>query len=404
MARALALLALLLFPLGPAWAAGREVEVTGTGLTSLEAITNGLIQALEQVRGVSMVSVQLAVSELAAEVKGDERSATMNERHQAATGKLTGGYVSSYRVLSVMGAAPVSALMSVTVEVFEPKGLGNETRRRIAVMAFATSGASAKSPSPLADALRDRITSHLVQARRFAVVDRAQDGAYAQEARLLSGDNVPMAERARLGQVIGADYVVTGKFRQTAGSSSSRVLDLTGEVITSSTAGSAEADYQVIEIATRQVKYAGSMRISGGDTDRVAAGIADEITQAIYPMMLIRFADPSNLIINQGGGSLQAGQRFRAMVVGEAMIDPYTKESLGSVEEQAAIVEVKRVDAKLSYARLVSGQLPAQTGEDVSIVLRPGAAAVAIATPRPARRAAGAATPATGITKLPFDP
>ena len=395
---ALALLGGLLGALPSGQAAPRDVEVTGTGLTRQEAITNGLVQALEQVRGVSLGSASSAQAELLSTVKGDERSSTLTEKQQSVTVKSTGGYISSYRVLSVSGDSPLEAQLDVTVEVFEPKGLGNETRRRIAVLAFSVPGVARSSP--ITDQLRDRITAHLVQARRFAVVDRAQDGAYKQEMELITRE-APMAERVRLGQVIGADYLVIGKFRQVAATRSDRVIELTGEVVTSSTTGSAEADYQVIEVATRQIKYASSARIAGNAAlDAVSARIADEITQSIYPMRLIRFSDPANLIVGQGGDSLRPGQRLRAMVLGEAVTDPYTHEPLGQIEQETGVVEIRRVDQKLSYAQLVSGRLPAPSGDEVQIVLRPAAAPATPSAPKARRAVAEAPT----VIKLPYDP
>ena len=47
MIRILSLLALLLLAFNTAGAGPREVEVTATGLTSRDAITQGLVQALE---------------------------------------------------------------------------------------------------------------------------------------------------------------------------------------------------------------------------------------------------------------------------------------------------------------------------------------------------------------------
>ena len=140
---------------------------------------------------------------------------------------------------------------------------------------------------------------------------------------LLQSGNAPLIEQARLGQVIGADYIVTGKLRQTAATRSDYTIGVTGEVVTSTTSGSAEADFQVIEIATRQIKWAGTARISGGGAvDQVGARIADEITQTIYPMRLISSEDPASLVVNQGGSSLRVGQRFRAMVLGEMIPTP----------------------------------------------------------------------------------
>ena len=120
-------------------------------------------------------------------------------------------------------------------------------------------------------------------------------------------------------------------------------------------------------------------------------------------MRLIRFSDPANLVVGQGGDSLKPGQRFRAMVLGEAMTDPYTKEPLGQVEEEAGVIEIRRVDGKLSYAQLVSGRLPPPSGDDVQIVLRPASAASAGPAVARARTRAQAA-PASTVTKLPYDP
>ncbi len=398
MIRCFGLLVLLLLPILPAYAEPRDVEVTATGATSQEAITQGLVQALEQVSGVALASNQIVRTELSSQASGDQATTTLTQQQQSQIRKLTGGNITSYHVLTTSDGPPVTVQMAVTIEVFEAKGLGNETRRRIVVAGFSTSGAQRAAT---ADMLRDRITASLVQARRFAVVDRAQDTVYAQEMALLRGGDAPATERVRIGQTIGADYVVTGKLRQTAATRNDRVLEITGEVLTSTTAGSVEADFQVIEIATRQIKSTGTARFSGpGAIDRIGASIADAITQAVYPMRLIRFEDPANLIVNQGGGTLSPGQRFRAMVMGEMMADPYTHEELGQLEQEVGVVEIVRVDAKISYAQLVSGHLPGPGDTPTQIVLRPLLPSAA------APRRNGRTTPVRevpSITKLPFD-
>jgi curli biogenesis system outer membrane secretion channel CsgG len=380
-------------------AAPVQVNAEGSGKTREEAVSQAIVSAIEQVTGVSIKAGTALRTEMTAAASGDQMAVTLSQQTQTEVQRQSGGIVSSYSILDVSESDGVqTAHVSVTIEVFTAKGLGNDTRRRIAVATFVTTGAQ---PGATAELLRDRITAHLTQARRFAVVDRSQDNAYAHEMQLLQSGDAPLTERARLGQVIGADYIVTGKLRQTAATRSDRVIGITGEIVTNTTAGSAEADFQVIEIATRQIKWAGTARISGGGAiDQVGARIADEITQTIYPMRLIRFEDPANLVINQGGDSLRAGQRFRAMVMGEMMIDPYTNEPLGQMEQEAGVVEIRRVDAKLSYAQLVSGHLPAPSGKEVQIVLRP---TLPLAQPpRAAHAAVNRDAPA--VTKLPFDP
>jgi curli biogenesis system outer membrane secretion channel CsgG len=393
----LAACALLAAP--AAHAAPVSVTADGRGPTPERAVQAGLISALEQVTGVALKSAAALDTSLVSNGSDTQQSIQISEDYQAKIRQESGGVIREYRIISnrLEPGGEYVARLTVSVEKFTALGLGNDTRRRIAVATFATAGAQTGST---ADQLRDRIAAHLVQARRFAVVDRSQDNAYTREMALLQSGDTPMAERARLGQVIGADYIVTGKLRQTAATRSDRLIELTGEVVSSFTDGSAEADFQVIEIATRQIKWAGTARISGGAAlDQVSARIAHDITQTIYPMRLIRFEDPANLIVGQGGDSLHVGQRFHALVMGEMMTDPYTHEPLGQVEQDAGIVEIRRVDPKLSYARLVSGHLPAPGGTEVQIVLRPALpAAPSVRAARPQ-----AIPDAPAITKLPFD-
>lgn len=67
---------------------------------------------------------------------------------------------------------------------------------------------------------------------------------------------------------------------------------------------------------------------------------------------------------------MNLGQRFSAMLLGEEINDPYTRESLACVERETALIQVTRVDDRLSYARLIAGVLPPQ-GQDVVLRLAP---------------------------------
>ncbi len=394
----------LLLCIGAARAEPVEVMVDAEAASKEQAVSKGLVEALQQVTGVAIAATQQSRVALAAMARADgSAAAQLTEASQAELMRQTNGIVRSYRILDVMELPGqlVVVHLSVVVEKFAPKGINNENRRRIAVTVFATGGAKT---SPAAERLQDQISASLTQARRFAVVDRSQDSAYVREMALVQGETAGVAERARVGQVIGADYIVTGKLRQTAGMHSERVIGLTGEVVSTNTAGSSEVDFQVIEIATRQIKWANTVRFSGNNVNEIGAKIADEITQTIYPMRLISFDDITNMIINQGGTSLHPGQRYQAMVMGEMMFDPYTHEALGQVEQVSGIVEIQRVDTKLSYAKLVSGKLPPAGGAAVQIVLRPVAPAPSFArsaSPRPVDAAVTREAPA--ITKLPFD-
>jgi hypothetical protein len=242
---------------------------------------------------------------------------------------------------------------------------------------------------------------------------------------LVTGADAAPAERVRAGQVLGADYVVTGHIRvhpaTTTGApeqTTYHTLELTGEVVSNTTPstlrtipGSLTADFEVIEIATRQIKFADQIVISGSAVDELAEKIAVRITSAIFPPRLIEISDTTALIINQGGAGMRVGERFRIMKEGVELFDPYTHESLGRKEAEIGIVEIENVDDKVSYAKLISGTV---SGEPDSLVLRPLASsqtnaakpAMKAAKPQPAspdaRDIRNNDVPDNGL-KLPFD-
>jgi curli biogenesis system outer membrane secretion channel CsgG len=374
-----------------------HIDAEGSGTTRDMAVAKALASAIGQATGVTIDAAQFSGMATASVATDAAAGSVMVQATQEAIRQTAGGTIRSYRIISVAPAPEGGFLadVAVEVEVYRAKGLGNETRRRIAVAAFADGNAHGAG-----QALRDSLLRYLIQSRRFAVVDRANDAAYAAEMAVATSEEAAPAERARAGQVIAADYVVTGKVAVVAPRTTTEVLELTGERIQHTSAGSAAAEFEVIEIATRQIKWAGQVSLpgNGADVDAVAARIGEDITQSIFPIRLIKFDDPQRLVLNEGGIGLRPGQRFRAMLLGEALQDPYTHESLGQSEQEIGIVEITEVQPKVSYARLVSGRLPDAHQE---LLLRPAPPPVAPA--RATKVVAKAPTEAGGGTKLPFD-
>ena len=373
-----------------------HIDAEGVGATREMAVTKALVSAIEQATGVSIDVAQVSATMAESTANDTSHDTSLAATAQEAISKKAGGAIRSYRI-SLVTPAPEGGFdvqVAVDIEVFRARGLGNETRRRIAVAPFEDGGAHA-----VGSELHDGLVSYLTQTRRFAVVDRANDRVYAREMAVVASQDGASAERARAGQVIGADYVVTGKLRVVASRSTEQVIELTGEHVRSTTAGSVSADFQVIEIATRQIKWANRITLSSdGDPSLIAARIGADITQTIYPMRLIKFDDPRSLVINEGGIGLRPGRRLREMLLGAVLVDPYTHESLGQMEHEIGIVEVTDVQPKVSYARLVSGRLPQPNQE---VVLRPLAQKPTTPPRQRAVRVAPAA-PTSGV-KLPFD-
>lgn len=414
--------AVLALMYGAALAEPVHIDAQGSGPTRQSAVSGALISAIQQATGVTIDATQFS-GMISASVATDTTHDTLMVRAtQEAISRVARGTIHSYRIASI-AAAPDGGFVAevgVDIEVFRAKGLGNEKRRRIAVADFDGSGNQG-----LEAALRDSLLANLTQTRRFAVVDRSNDRAYESEMALITGPNANPAERARAGQVLGADYVVTGHLMveaaRTVGraaQATSRALELNGEVVTNTTPstlrvlpGSLSTSFEVIEIATRQIKFAARIDLPGQDLDALAQAIASRITNAIYPPRLVDIDDPQAVIINQGGSALNTGQRFRVMQEGRELFDPYSGESLGEKEVPIAVIEVIGVGDKVSRAKVVLGNL---SGVAAALVLRSVEAEVPgpelRPPPAPRHRAAirsGAAAPPpsqhdTGV-RLPFD-
>jgi len=342
---------------GTAAAEPVEVVVEGEAPTKEGAVAKALVQALQQVTGVTITASQQNTTMLTAIARENgSTSASLSEESQAGLTSQTNGIIRSYRVIDFSDAAgpPFSVRLAVVVELYKPKGLPNDNRRRLAVMPF-TDGSG--RPSLQGRLLQQRLSAYLVQTRRFTVLDRDNDTAYKNEMDVIASNATPPAERARLGQMIGADYIVVGHVQGATSKTTETNIVITGEVARHTTTISGKADYSLIEIATRQVKWTGLVVVDASD-DVAAARIGAGIIEAIYPLRIIDVSDPKELVVNQGGDSMRVGQRYKAFVLSTELFDPYTKESLGRREREFGTVEVVRVLPKMSYARLVNGSLP----------------------------------------------
>jgi len=200
-----------------------------------------------------------------------------------------------------------------------------------------------------------------VQSRRFAVLDRGNLGVYEKELDVLKSDQVPLSETVRIGQVIGADYIVIPKIRKFEQTESVDTVQLTGQKVTRRTA-TLNIDYMLVDVATRQIRWTGKIdkqQPASLDTALLEAvdDLGESILNSIYPLRVIQVLEGGKVVINQGGDTLKVNQPLTAMQLGEQTIDPYTKEPLGQIETPVAEIMVERVDPKLSYGRVVSGKV-----------------------------------------------
>ncbi len=362
-------LCLLGFGVTGAQAETVTVSAFAEGRTRQDAVDKALVQAVEQATGVKLEAARALEENVATVSVGAQSVTAISETFQQTMRQRSGGLVRAFQITSIEPqAGGFLARLTVDVERFAAPGLPTQDRRRIFV---ADPADLSNRAGPNAETLRERLTSFLVQSRRFAVVDRKNEPLFKRELDLLRSPDVPPQETARIGQALGADYIVSLKIRAFDTQTQSQTVRLTGRTVATQTS-LVHVDVTIFEVATRQLKWTGRFQDPqnaglGQALEVAATRLGEDILNAIYPMLVLQAEPDGVVVINQGGETLRVGQQLGAFRLGEMMVDPYTKEPLGRAETPVANIVVERVDPKMSYGRVISGQSLAGQGD---VVLR----------------------------------
>lgn len=356
------------------------VTVKGEGVNYRNALVEGLKEAVAQVSGIAIKSEELMSMENVQILQsGDNNTLNVNnfnKQLENSVNSKVAGVVKRYEIVSQEKneAGREVLTMNVEVERYSAPGTENDNRRSIAVSPFKTTDAVCKG-SKISSAEQQNIFSTavnraLIASRRFAVLDRDETEAYNSEKKLLLSGDAAEIEQAKLGQVRGADYILTGDIRKLGVYTSRSVVALTGEVNTS-TSAKATVDFKILLFGNRQLKFASSVEVSEAGSaiaNRSCTEIAsllinkaaDKMVQMmiddIYPLTVINVKG-DNIYLNMGGESLKIGQVYEVNETGETMFDPYTGESLGAEETTVATIKVFDVKPKFSVAKIVKGKI-----------------------------------------------
>ncbi|MDT9545740.1 MAG: CsgG/HfaB family protein [Chlorobium phaeovibrioides] len=379
------IIALLFLP-AMAGAAGAvtQVEITGYGATRQEAVREALTEAIRQNNGVRISSEkEYAKNDFLLAEPGDSM-AVMPETDMRLVAsdvrEASKGTVRQYRVMDArqLEDGRWEARLLVAFTHYRSPGVASQNRRRIAVLPFQASPLSflfnsREVPSEeIASRLSQHLIAQLTQSRRFLVLDREYLSAYLQEKNLILSDDAADDELIKLGAVLGVDYLLVGTIAEAGEHSAGSLIPMTGEQVAEHRASIA-VDYRIIVMATREIKWAGTETVAlnkpAGGPDALCREAASRVVQKamanIYPLQIVGRNAAGEVLINQGGITLQAGELLDVFAAGEKVFDPYTKESLGAAESRIGSVRVVRVSAKKSYAEVVDGELEAMANGSI---------------------------------------
>ena len=239
------------------------------------------------------------------------------------------------------------------------------------------------------ESLDSQLIDRINATRKFDVVGRSDLNDIMKEQDLGASGNVDAKTAAKAGKLTGAkyllvatvddfqDYVETATFEGTGRSSTKRVFrfSVVAKIYDSTTGKLLEsANLQTGNDAFKNITENRSYSVKDGNlTDDMMVAVARDLAQkianrvadVIFPAKIIAKRD-KEVTINRGeGGGVAVGDTFNVFALGEELIDPDTKESLGREEVKVGKVKITQVNPKTSLADILD-----DTGVDKGAVLR----------------------------------
>jgi curli biogenesis system outer membrane secretion channel CsgG len=239
------------------------------------------------------------------------------------------------------------------------------------------------------ESMNSQLIDRINATRKFDVVGRSDLSDILKEQDLGASGNVDAKTAAQAGKLTGAtfllvttvddfqDYVETATFAGTGRSATKRVfrVSVVGKLYDSSTGKLIEsANLQTGNDAFKDISENRDYSTKDGNlTDEMMVAVARDMAQkvanhfadVIFPIKVLIRRD-NQVTLNRGeGGGVAVGDTFNAFALGQELIDPDTKESLGREEVKVGTVKITQVNPKTSLGEIVDDQ-----GIDKGAILR----------------------------------
>lgn len=337
-----------------------EVNAEGMGLTLGDAILDGLQSAVSMVNGVEVASQsRLAMATVSTETNQDESYTAASAFSKDIT-TATKGVVDGYDVLSSERVSSLgnNYVVQLAVRISKLKQSKQLNRLRMAVSGLYVDDnvSDQRAANATALAIQNAVVDYLTQTRRFAMIDRNNLADTQTELNYIATSGMATRELARLGNKVGTDYLVVMIMRELNTNIYQKKMK-TNNRIKESKQVVGEISVRILDVATSQIKFSDTIVIRGEQDYRTLAKdggrvIGQTIQNAIYPARIVAI-DGDAVTIGQGGKTFVRNEIYELVQLGERMIDPYTKESLGFQEIPVGKIKIERVQSKQSTGRII---------------------------------------------------
>jgi len=238
------------------------------------------------------------------------------------------------------------------------------------------------------ESLDGQLIDRINVTRKFEVVGRSDLSDVMKEQELGASGNVDAKTAAQGGKLAGAKYLLVATvddfqdyferavFEGTGRSATKRVFrfSIVGKIYDSTGKLLESANFQTGNDAFKQIQQERNYSVNNGQLSdemmvalsrSMAEQIANHLADVIFPAKVITKRD-ALVTINRGeGGGVAVGDLFNVFALGEELIDPDTKESLGREEVKVGKVKISEVNPKVSKAEVLE-----DTGIVAGAVLR----------------------------------
>ena len=239
------------------------------------------------------------------------------------------------------------------------------------------------------ESLDSQLVDRINATRKFDVVGRSDLKDVVGEQDLGGSGNVDAKTAAQAGKLTGAkyllvatvddfqDYVEKATFEGTGRTATKRVFrfSVVGKIYDSTTGKLLESvNLQTGSDAFKQIQQERNYVVKDGELSDemmvavsrdMAEKIANRVADVVFPAKVLVKRDNA-ITINRGeGAGMAVGATFNVFALGQELIDPDTKESLGREEVKVGKVKVTQVNPKTSQAEILE-----DTGIDTGAILR----------------------------------
>lgn len=341
-------------------------RATATGTSKRQAIEAAVVQATGQAFGMTVnavTSTSDSTTITGGETAGSSKFLTkVNDQVQQKIKSSTNNPITGYSVDSLKQLPNGLWEASVTIKYAKFKAIGQKSDRRSMVVIT--------NEQKFKELLVGDFSRALVGSRRFDVLNRENQNLFEKEKAFITGGDAAKAEVARLGQATGADYLVIVNLQGLNIANDRREkIQMTGETLVSSSA-SGTVSVEVIEFASRKVKWTGSEKfsanyggatsVSNGNLSSLISGasekLVNQLVATIYPIEVVKVLSKNMAVINRGSTSIKEGQKVTVYLKGEELTDKQSGESLGALEIKIGRGKVVETNPKYSTVQLEGGE------------------------------------------------